>query len=121
MNKNVSYNGNNQLKKHEVASDYTQDEIIEFIKCSKDINYFAENYVKITHPDKGLIPLELYPFQKKMLNNLNDNRFNILLASRQCGKCFFYENQIVIRNKLTKETYEISIGDFFKMFRHTKL
>lgn len=116
---NTSYKGNSQLKKHEVEQEYTKEEIEEFIKCANDITYFAQNYVKIVHPDRGLIPFDLYPFQEKMLEHLNENRNSILLASRQVGKCFFQENQIIIKNKVTQEVYEISIGDFFKMCSHS--
>ena len=28
---------------------------------------FAENYIKIVNVDKGLIPIELYPYQRRLL------------------------------------------------------
>ena len=48
--------------------------------------YFIEKYVKIIHVDRGLINCELYPYQHDMIDMLNDNRFNIILACRQSGK-----------------------------------
>jgi len=52
----------------------------------KDPAYFAKNYAKIISLDKGLVPFELYPYQEKMFDSFNDNRFSIVLACRQSGK-----------------------------------
>ena len=62
-----------------------QDLLKEFKKCSKDPIYFISNYVKVTHPVRGLVPFKLYPFQHRILNHLEDNRFNILRKFRQAG------------------------------------
>jgi len=48
--------------------------------------YFAEKYVKVISLDKGLVPFELYPYQRKMFEHFNEHRFNIVLACRQSGK-----------------------------------
>ena len=39
----------------------------EIVKCGKDPDYFINNYAKITHPMKGLIPFKTYGFQKDAL------------------------------------------------------
>jgi hypothetical protein len=57
----------------------------EITKCGKDPTYFLNNYAKISHPDKGLIPFKTYDFQTELLNNFNDHRFNIILKARQLG------------------------------------
>jgi len=36
--------------------------------------------------DRGLVPFILYPYQERMFNHFNNNRFNIVLACRQSGK-----------------------------------
>lgn len=59
---------------------------LEYIKCSIDIIYFIEKYIKIIHVDKGIVPFKLYPFQKDMINMYNDNRFSISVTARQMGK-----------------------------------
>jgi hypothetical protein len=46
----------------------------------------VNNYVKIVHVDKGLIPLDLYEYQERMINTFNDNRFVITKMPRQSGK-----------------------------------
>ena len=52
MNKD-SYRDNPLLKRAGVQHNYTEDEIKEYIKCSKDPVYFAEQYIKIVNVDKG--------------------------------------------------------------------
>ena len=43
------------------------------------------NYVKVTHPVRGLVPFKLYPFQQKIVTEIEQNRFNILRKFRQAG------------------------------------
>ena len=57
----------------------------EIVKCGKDPIYFIDNYSKITHPQDGLIPFRLYDFQKELLKDYQNNRFNIILKARQLG------------------------------------
>ncbi len=64
----------------------TKEEIkSEIIKCGKDPNYFLNNYAKISHPDKGIIPFRTYDFQKDLLNDFHDHRFTVILKARQLG------------------------------------
>lgn len=81
-----SYNGNSNVKKDGVVHQFTQHEVQEYIKCTKDPAYFAITYCKVINLDKGLVPFKLYPYQEKMFNHFNDNRFSIVLACRQSGK-----------------------------------
>lgn len=74
-----------QVKKPLLELSYTDDMIMELSKCEDDIWYFLK-YVKIVHPDKGVITFEPYDFQKKILKNLQTARFNVALCSRQAGK-----------------------------------
>jgi len=57
----------------------------ELLKCGRDPVYFINNYIKVAHPMKGLIPFNLYPFQEKCVEDFNDHRFNIILKARQLG------------------------------------
>jgi len=57
----------------------------EFKKCAIDPVHFFKKYVKIQHPMKGKVSFNLYPFQEDALRQINDNRFNIILKSRQMG------------------------------------
>ena len=80
------YLGNPNLKKANTAIEFTQENIIEFLKCKKDPVYFANNYIKIVSLDEGLVPFRQYPFQKKLIQNFHENRFNICKMPRQTGK-----------------------------------
>ena len=59
--------------------------VAEIIKCGKDSSYFINNYAKISHPMKGLIPFKTYEYQDDLLDNFNDHRFNVILKARQLG------------------------------------
>lgn len=61
------------------------DQVKEIIRCGKDPVYFINSYVKIQHPLKGTIPFNTYPFQDECLKSYEENRFNIILKSRQLG------------------------------------
>jgi hypothetical protein len=57
----------------------------EIRKCGRDPTYFIKNYCVIQHPQRGLIPFKLYPFQEDLLGEFNAFRFNVILKSRQLG------------------------------------
>ena len=81
-----TYLGNKNLKKVGVPVEYTQEQVKEYIKCSKDPAYFIKNYVKIVNVDTGLVNFELWPFQEEMVHKFEDNRFVICKLPRQVGK-----------------------------------
>jgi len=64
----------------------TEEQVREYVKCAQDPTYFIENYVKIITLDKGFVQIELYPFQKEVVNDINTNRRVIVKAGRQVGK-----------------------------------
>ena len=82
----TAYLGNPLLKPVGIPHDYTEDELAEYLKCSKDPKYFIENYIKVVHVDHGLVPFNLYDFQKTMVKTIHDNRFSIFCTPRQVGK-----------------------------------
>jgi len=85
-NNDLGYNGNPSVKRDGVEQAWTNDEIREYTKCMINPAYFATTYIKIINLNRGLVPFELYPYQSKMFEHFNDNRFNIVLACRQSGK-----------------------------------
>ena len=80
------YLGNPLLKKANTAIEFTEEQIIEFVKCKDDPVYFANNYIKIVSLDEGLTQFKPYNFQEKLINNFHKNRFNICKMPRQTGK-----------------------------------
>ena len=85
MSDNV-YLGNPNLKKANTLINFTQENILEFMKCKDDPVYFARKYIKIVSLDSGLIPFGLYDFQEKLIRNFHESRFNICKMPRQTGK-----------------------------------
>ena len=86
MAENQIYLGNPNLKKANVATNFTPKQVKEFIKCSKDPIYFIKKYIKIVSLDEGVIPFDLYDFQEDMVNRFHSKRFNIAKLPRQSGK-----------------------------------
>ena len=80
------YLGNPNLKKANVAQNFTKKQVTEFLKCAQDPVYFAQKYVKIINLDEGLVPFKMYDFQEQLVNNFHNNRFNICKMPRQSGK-----------------------------------
>ena len=62
-----------------------QEIVAEIVRCGKSPAYFCNNYAKISHPMRGLIPFSLYPFQETALTDFKNNRFSVILKARQLG------------------------------------
>lgn len=106
------YLGNKNLPTDKAEFDWTPKMIQDLKKCEKNLLYFAENFFTIINLDRGREKIKLFKCQKKVLRALRDNRFNIVLASRQVGKttmmtiytlwvaCFLEDQRIlVVANK----------------------
>ena len=83
---NDVYLGNPNLKKAGTEIQFTKKQVEEWIKCKKDPLYFALNYIKIISLDEGLVPFTMYDFQKEIMMDFHNNRFNIAKLPRQTGK-----------------------------------
>ncbi len=95
------YLGNTNLPTAQTQYDYTPDMIKEIAKCRKNILHFASNYFYIINVDEGRQKIKLHKFQKRILKALSENRFNILLASRQIGKALALDTPIKTPNGWT--------------------
>ena len=85
-NQTENYLGNPNVKRDGVIQEWTPELLKEYKRCMDDPVYFSETYCKVISLDKGLIPFKLYPYQKKMFKQFEENRFNVILACRQSGK-----------------------------------
>jgi hypothetical protein len=102
------YLNNPLLKKAYVPIEYTQEQIEEVIKCSKDINYFIKTYTKIINLDKGLINFDMYPFQEDMSRTIADNRFTVIKTCRQAGKTTTAA-AVILWHAIFNDSYTIAI------------
>ena len=109
MSDNV-YLGNPNLKKANTSIEFTQEQILEFMRCKDDPVYFAKNYVKIVTLDHGLMPFDLYPFQEKLVKRFHENRFNICKMPRQTGKALALDTPIPTPTGWTTME-DVKIGD----------
>lgn len=82
----TSYLGNANLKKIGIPISFTEEQILEYKKCSEDPVHFIDNYCYIVTLDHGLQPFKLYDCQKKKIKVIHDNRKVILMEGRQQGK-----------------------------------
>lgn len=103
------------VKRAGEVQNITAEQAAEYLKCQEDPEYFIETYVMITDIDKGLVPFDMYDYQREMLDMFHNNRWSIIAASRQSGKCLTKDINITVRNKKTGNVYELPIGDFYSM------
>jgi len=80
------YLGNQNLPTDRARFEYTPEMIRNLKKAKKNLLYFAENFFYIVNLDTGRQTITLHRCQKRALRKMRDDRFIILLASRQCGK-----------------------------------
>lgn len=82
------------LRKPNINYEMNEDELIQFMNASMNVAYFAENFCKVKNENSRveLIPLRDYQFD--ILDMYDKNRFSLLLASRQIGKCVEYNTFI---------------------------
>ena len=103
-----NYLANPNLKKAYVPIEFTEEQIKEVIKCSKDINYFINTYVKIINLDEGLVDFDMYPYQEKMAQTIAENRFTVIKTCRQAGKTTT-SAAVVLWHVLFNESYTVAI------------
>lgn len=80
------YQGNQNIVRRSARFEYSLMQKLEYIKCMKNVKYFARKYVKIISIDDGVIPFNLYEFQEDLLEIFQKNRFTISMQCRQSGK-----------------------------------
>jgi len=97
----------------------TKHERTEYVKCKLSVFYFAQNYCHIKGEDGKISQLKLRDYQENIIKLFDDNRYSILMASRQTGKTvtasiyilwysIFHDNKgiMIVANK-SKTTKEI--------------
>ena len=113
LSANPFFMNNIKLSKADLVYQRTDEEIAEFAKCMKDINYFANNYCKLMTPE-GVKNIKLRDYQSKYLEHVQKNRLSIYLSCRQAGKCL---NLLTI-NKL--RFADVKLIERFKCYHNTE-
>jgi len=117
INERDFYRGDKKLPKENAQFNFTPAMVKELKKCRDNIVHFAENHFTIVNLDRGKETIELYPAQKRVLKSLQNNRFVVLLSSRQAGKCLKDDTIVRIRNKKTLESKNITVGEFYSSIK----
>ncbi len=73
---------------------WTDEEIKEWVKCAKDIYYFAEKYCRVKTEEGDVNNIKLRDYQYDILDLYTKNRFSILMGSRQIGKCVTFNTLV---------------------------
>jgi len=98
----------------------TDEEIKEYASCKLSVHYFAEKYCQIKREDGSIGPMKLREYQKDIIDLYDRNRFSILMASRQVGKCLSFNTLTEIKN----ENGDISIIPmgilYFNLLKQTR-
>lgn len=81
-----NYLNNPRLKAAGVSIPFTAHQRDEYLKCARNPEYFIKTYVKIVNVDAGIVPFDMWGFQKKIIQELHSNRFVICRMARQSGK-----------------------------------
>lgn len=86
------FENNPLLRAEREAVTYTEEQLLELLKCQEDILYFAEKFCYIQTNDDGFILPKLREYQKKILKAYTDKKSRksrkncILMAPRQSAK-----------------------------------
>lgn len=84
--KNTTYLNNPSLKAVGVTVEYTEFQFKEYARCAADPIYFIENYIKVVSLDHGAVLCKLYPYQKRTILAIHNNRMILAKLFRQAGK-----------------------------------
>lgn len=116
---NPWWSGEVGVRKAGLTFSFTEEELDEYWKCAVDIHHFAENYCKIKTEDGSVKNIRLRDYQKDILDLYDENRFSILMASRQVGKCFSFRTNVLCR--YYKDGYLIEEElPIYKLFHYAK-
>lgn len=80
------YNANYNLKAANVAVQFTEDQIKEYLRCARDPVYFIQTYAKIVSLDDGIVNFNMYPYQERIIKAIHNNKNILGKLFRQAGK-----------------------------------
>ena len=101
------------VRRSNIAFAMTDDEVKEYLKCKMSVHYFAQKYCQIKREDGTIGPMTLRDYQKDIIDLYTENRFSILMASRQTGKCNSFNTNVLVLDEKTKDLYEIPFYELY--------
>ncbi len=104
------------IRKANLTFAFSDDEFEEYIKCKMSVHYFAEKYCKIKLEDGTIGHMKLRNYQRKIIDLYTKNRYSILMASRQTGKCNSFNIKVLLHDEEKNDIYEVP---FFELYYNT--
>ena len=101
------------IRKAGVTFAMTDAEFGEYVKSKMSVNYFAEKYCKIKLEDGIIGNMKLRNYQKDIMDLYTKNRYFILMASRQTGKCNSFNTSVLLLDEITKEMCEVPFCEVY--------
>lgn len=107
------------IKKAHSETEYTAEQLQELRRCALDPVYFINNYCYIQNQMLGKVKFVLRDYQVRIIRSLHENRFNILMIGRQCGKtettaayaywfsCFHADKNVLVASNKQKGATDI--------------
>ena len=86
LNERLWFKNNPGVRRPGLKFAMTQEELNEYLRCKLSVYYFAEHYCKIKLEDGQIGQMKLREYQKDIIKLYTENRYSILMASRQSGK-----------------------------------
>lgn len=113
---NPFFNNDSTLLAADINFGLTEEEFIDKTKVSNDVFYFATTHAKVK-TDEGEVKeiKKLRNYQKNLLYHFKKHKFNVVLASRQIGKCVHPFTHVEIEMNGERSTMPI-----FELFYRTK-
>ena len=99
------------VRKANLTFAMTNKEVNEYLKSKLSVHYFAQKYCQIKLEDGTIGHMKLRDYQKDIIDLYVNNRFSILMASRQVGKCLIPNTLVDISNE--NNTYTIPLFEIY--------
>ena len=106
------FKNNTGVRKAGLKFAMTQEELNEYLKCKLSVYYFAEHYCKIKLEDGSIGQMKLRDYQKEIIKLYTENRYSILIASRQSGKCSGFNSVLTLKD-IEGRIFKINIGSLY--------
>lgn len=108
------------LRKKGISFGFTGNELDEYTKCKLDVTYFANNYCYIKVEDGSYSQMRIRDYQYDILDLYDKNKYSILMASRQVGKCASLLTVVDLYHIKTETYLSIPLYKFYYIIKKRK-
>ena len=105
------------LRKSGLPFRLSEEEVNEYMKCKVNIFHFIESYCFVKSEDGEFHKITLRDYQSDIIELFNNNKLNILMASRQVGKCVDFLTDVEIYDTKKESEYKLPL---FKLYFKNK-